>query len=58
MCTGCLRKSAIEMCDQYLQLFCAKFQEVNGDNACTPNIHMHLDLKECLLDYGPPHALW
>lgn len=58
ICTGCLRKSAIEMCDQYLQLFSAKFQEVNGDNACTPNIHMHLHLKECLLDYGPPHAFW
>lgn len=39
-------------------MFCTKFEQVNGGEACTPNMHMHLHLKECLLDYGPPYAFW
>ena len=23
---------------------------------CTPNLHLHLHVKQCLMDYGPPHA--
>jgi len=22
------------------------------------NLHLHLHLKDCILDYGPPHAFW
>ena len=58
LCKRCLRKSDVEVSDQCFRLFCEKFQEVNGPNACTPNMHMHLHLKECLLDYGPPYAFW
>ena len=24
-----------------------------GAEMCTPNMHVHLHLKQCLLDYGP-----
>ena len=48
----------IDLSDQYLKLFCVKFQEVNGPEACTPNMHLHLHLKECFLDYGPTYAFW
>ena len=58
LCKRCLKRSAVEVSDQCLRLFCVKFQEVNGADACTPNMHMHLHLKECLLDYGPPYAFW
>ena len=28
------------------------------DNACTPNMHLHLHLKECINDYGPVYSFW
>ena len=51
--TRYLKKENILLADQYLQLFCKKYEEVNGKEACTPNMHLHLHLKECLNDYGP-----
>ena len=56
--TYLVKEYNIELADQYLRLFCTKFQEVNGNKSCTPNMHLHLHLKDCLLDYGPPYAFW
>ena len=44
--THYLKKENILLADQYLQLFCKKYEEVNGKEACTPNMHLHLHLKE------------
>ena len=38
--------------------FCKQFVLLYGTDSCTPNLHMHLHLKECLLDYGPVHTFW
>ena len=58
LCTRCLYKNYVNLADQYLVLFCKKFEEVNGKEACTPNMHLHLHLRECLNDYGPVYAFW
>ena len=58
LCTRYLKKGNIQLADQYLQLFCTKYEEVNGKEACTPNMHLHLHLKECLNDYGPLYSFW
>lgn len=29
-----------------------------GHDKCTPNLHLHLHIKECLLDFGPSHSFW
>lgn len=55
--TRYLKKENILLADQYLQFFCKKY-EVNGKEACTPNMHLHLHLKECLNDYGPLYSFW
>ena len=26
--------------------------------SCTPNMHLHLHLKNCVLDYGPVYSFW
>ena len=26
--------------------------------SCTPNIHLHLHLHDCILDYGPVYSFW
>ncbi len=41
-----------------LKLFCSKFQELYGAEACTPNMHMHLHLKSCIARFGPVYAFW
>lgn len=56
LCTRFLRKRNISLADKYLHMFCCKFQEVNGPHACTPNMHLHLHLRQCLYDFGPPYA--
>ena len=38
--------------------FCAGFQQLYGNAACTINMHLACHLKDCLLDFGPFHAFW
>lgn len=58
LCTRIITRNAIEQADQYLVLFCQQFVSLYGAEACTPNMHLHLHLKDCLLDYGPVHGFW
>ena len=53
-----IRVCDIESADILLLRFCKQFQQLYGSSACTPNMHLHAHLKECLLDFGPPHAFW
>ena len=48
----------VSQAHEYLNFFCCKFEEVNGAEYCTPNMHLHLHLKQCILDYGPLHTFW
>ena len=58
LCVRCLSMENINLGDQLLRLFCCKFQKINGAESCTPNMHLHMHLKECLLDFGPPYSFW
>ena len=53
-----LRISDVQTADSLLITFCKKVEEIYGSNYCTPNMHLHLHLKDTLLDFGPPHASW
>lgn len=44
--------------DLLLLNFCRKFELLYGKEHCTPNLHLHLHIKDCLLDYGPSHSFW
>lgn len=52
-----IKRSDIISADLYLTEFCRGFEHLYGGNHCTPNMHLHLHLKDCLLD-GPVHAFW
>lgn len=58
LCSRIISKSNIETADQYLLLFCKKYQNLYGNEACTPNMHLHTHLAKCLQDYGPVHSFW
>ena len=55
---GILNKQEVELADSFLLHFCKAFQELYGPEACTANMHLHIHLKDSVLDYGPPQAFW
>ena len=44
--------------DLYFLQFCRKVETLYGKEYCTPNMHLHLHLKESFFNYGPPNAFW
>ena len=38
--------------------FCKQFQQLYGRDKVTPNMHMHMHILNCILDYGPVYAFW
>lgn len=58
LCKPTLKKEDIITADRFFFQFCCRFEILYGKEQCTPNMHLHLHLKECFLDFGPPHAFW
>ena len=58
VCSKAISVDAINQCDRILIAFCNHFQQLYGDELCTPNMHLHCHIKECLLDYGPGCSFW
>ena len=56
--SGAITHNTIELADDYLCMFCSRFQELYGEESCTFNVHLHLHLKESLMAYGPLHSFW
>ena len=48
-----IRKCDVSSADLFMLQFCQTFQSLYGTNKFTPNIHLHLHLKDCILDFGP-----
>lgn len=53
-----ISKNDVMTADLLLLNFCRQYELIYGKEACTPNIHLHNHLKDCLLDYGPSHTFW
>ena len=58
LCKRTVLKSDITLADILLLKFCEHVQSLYGKKAITPNMHMHLRLKDILLDYGPVYGFW
>ena len=58
LCSRVIHKNALVSADLFLQQFCKKFEELYGKEDCTPNMHMHLHIKESVVDYGPVYGFW
>lgn len=56
--TRIISTAAINDAHQFLVAFSKQFCLLYGKDACTPNMHMSLHLKQCLEDYGPLHSFW
>ena len=58
LCSKVIKKCDVLTADQYLLQFCRKFKELYGAESCIPNMHLHLHLKDSLLDYSPVYSFW
>ena len=58
VCSKAISIDSINQCDQFLVTFCTWFERLYGSMLCTPNMHLHCHIKECLLDYGPGCSFW
>lgn len=58
LCSMHINEADVIKADELLLTFCKRFQELYGEAECTPNMHMHCHLKECILDVGPFHSFW
>ena len=41
-----------------LTQFCKEFERLYGCAKVTPNMHLHMHLADCILDYEPVHSFW
>ena len=58
ICRKVITKEECNEADQKLMRFCIMFEALCGKEKCTPNMHLHGHLQECLLDYGPVFSFW
>ena len=54
----CFRQPDVTTADLLLLQFCREFHRLHGNDCCTYNMHLHLHLKQTILDFGPAHASW
>ncbi|CAB5180826.1 unnamed protein product [Rhizophagus irregularis] len=53
-----ITREEIEYGDFAIKDFLAKVKSIWGPEIATPNMHMHLHIKDCMLDYGPLYSFW
>ena len=58
LCKPIIKKEDVVAADLYFLQFCCKVETLYGKEYCTPNMHLHLHLKESFFNYGPPHEFW
>ena len=58
LCSRAMTASDVDKADRLLTAFCCGLQAYFGPQSCTVNMHMHLHLRHCLLDYGPIYGFW
>lgn len=58
LCSGVITASQLDDADRCLKRFCNAFERIYGREWCTMNMHLHLLLKSCIIDFGPDHGFW
>lgn len=58
LCKPRLTKADLMLADCKLLEFLKEYQRINGKLAITPNMHLHLHLKECVENFGSNYGVW
>lgn len=58
ICSRAITPAIVTEADVLLQEFCEDSCQLFGKEFCTLNMHKHLHLKQCILDFGPIYGFW
>ena len=58
VCSKAISLDAVSQCHDFFLTFCKNFEQLYGGELCTPNMHLHCHIQECLVDYGPGYSIW
>lgn len=58
LCSRVITINDINIAHNLLHQFCKKFELLYGAQRVTPNMHLHMHLKECILEFGPIYSFW
>jgi len=58
LCTRSITLNDLNKAHSLLLGFCKSFANLYGNEFCTPNMHLHIHLKSCILDHGPVYSFW
>lgn len=58
LCKPCITKRDLMVADCKLLDFLKEYESINGKLAISPNMHLHLHLKECIENYGSIYGFW
>ena len=58
LCKPCITKTELMLADCKLMDFLKEYEKLNGKMSISPNMHLHLHLKECVENYGSIYGFW
>jgi len=58
MSQSVIYRTDLEIADALMLKFCKAVEHLYGKEAVTPNMHLHLHLKEVIIDHGPIPSFW
>ena len=58
LCKHSLSTFDVDLAHLLLLQFCRKVEQLYGESAITPNMHVHAHLKDVICDYGPLQEFW
>ena len=53
-----ITQNDLSTADLLLVNYCKKFEQLYGKEHTTMNQHLHLHIRQTMVDYGPSHAFW
>lgn len=58
ICRSCVTVTQIKLASSKFRAFGERVAKVYGTNVVTPNMHKHMHLEQCQLDYGSIYVFW
>eukprot|EP00112_Aurelia_sp_Birch-Aquarium-sp1_P011969 Seg2512.2 transcript_id=Seg2512.2/GoldUCD/mRNA.D3Y31 product="hypothetical protein" protein_id=Seg2512.2/GoldUCD/D3Y31 len=58
LCRYYITRKEVADAHHCLKIFGKQFEKIVGKDSCTPNMHLHLHLKQCILNFGQVYAFW
>ncbi|XP_020894762.2 uncharacterized protein LOC110233779 [Exaiptasia diaphana] len=58
LCTPIITETKARLGHYHLMKFCQDFEKHYGPDKVTPNMHLHMHILECIMDFGPVYSFW